>query len=678
MKSLTQRAVACMIVSVFIFSALALMTQNDYCHSASPRVSRVMTITGTPYGGSGDWNTGGSPVVYDGTNLTVYGIITIGAGGLTVRNCVLTIDLATPDEHYIFVNQGFFRAVGATITVSNTTAGHPDSKISANEDHNIFLSNSTIEHFLVEPYAGGDYIDNCTMDSSAIACPVPGNLKNRINISYNDFIFNYQGWVMYGFPLNSVITGNTIHDTCEQGYSGGTNGWIDVFGNGGLSVGSVIIKNHIEANCAFQGIFLSDAKGVYVAFNTIDTVERTWDISEHPGKMCAGIYLALDGTNSSVTRNIIKRVDAWEALNASHAWGNVGVNIGIAGKYDAVHWSITYNQIWFVGAAGPTTCYGIDYQGSHASIDHNNLSWVGVEQGPYSGSNPAGIIIEGDYNGIFGAMNDNHYDYVNSTWNTVDVVNAASNGITYGWGATVDYYVRNCWISNNTVKTVIYNSGGIGVYIHARFIYVLDNHITDVKHDSYGLGMGQDVINSVVSRNHVRVTTPGGYSPAGIPNNLYFGAFCSGDEGYANTLRDCVISHNHMDVDTRVVDGVFYPDYAMMGLNNNTEANRPIFLIDESSIFSFANSTFEVSAVLNGYSVNFTLNGARMNSSRDGVRYVYEQTDGDTWAQFLEVTPNITNWGTSFAVVGFLWVVVFAVLSGAGLLVYLRYGLHGD
>jgi hypothetical protein len=39
------------------------------------------------------------------------------------------------------------------------------------------------------------------------------------------------------------------------------------------------------------------------------------------------------------------------------------------------------------------------------------------------------------------------------------------------------------------------------------------------------------------------------------------------------------------------------------------------------------------------------------------------------------IAPNL---GPAFAVIGFVWVSVFSILAGAGLLVYLRYGLHGD
>ena len=640
MKSKVKVIVGCVLIAIaFLIGSFIPFLNPESSSDSQP--ARISTITGTPYPGSGDWNTGGNPVIYDGTDLTVYGTITTGAGGLTIKNCKLTIDLATPDEHYILVNQGFFRAINAVVTASNTTAGKTDSSISAAENSHIYLSNSTIEHFNVQPYASGDYIDNNTMDSSIISYPVPSNVKNRLNVSYNDFINVAQGYVMYGFPTNSVITGNTVHDTCVQEYSGGTNGWINVFGNGGLSDGSSVIKNYIEANCAYQGITFYDSTDVYVAFNTIDTVERTWNISDHPGKMCAGIYLIGDGTDSLVTRNIVRRVDAWEALNGSHVWGNTGVNIGIAGKYDAIYWQITYNQIWFVGGAGPTTCYGINYQGSHANIDHNNMTWVGVEQGPYSGSNPAGIIVEGDYNGIFGAQDSNHHDYVNSTWNTISTVYAATNGITYGWGATVNDYVRNCWISNNTIGTVIYNSGGIGIYIHARYIHVLDNHVTDVKHDSYGLGMGQDVIYSTMSRNYVHVTDPGGYSPADIANNLYFGAFCSGDEGYATTLQYCVISYNHMTIDTRVIDGVTYPEYAMMGLNDNDGASRPIFIVTEPSLFSYANSTFQIMATFgSSNAAQYTMNGSTIDSNRSGDFYIYDQILPDTWAVLINVTST--------------------------------------
>jgi hypothetical protein len=640
------KVVALAVVGIMIASSIIIFSFNP---EDVPLSAKISTTSGDVWSGShtanGDWYIY-APTVYDGETFQCPGNITIVSGGLTYKNGLLTINVSSQYEHVITVADGaYFTLSESTLRTSNSSTGVPWVKIIAASDGNIRISNSTVKHFKIEPYASNDWIDNSTLHASKIDCLVGGLYKSRINISYNSIDGLVSGQAISGgFPRNSNITGNTIEANCSQTYQAGGPGWINVLGPYvGQSRGTHVIKNQIKATVRYVGIYLTEANLINVSRNTIDKVARNSNGTYVPG-ICAGIFFRGEGYWSTIDNNTIKRITGDPTVG-----GYSGFNIGIAGFVDAIHWNIYYNKIWRIGSAENNSCLGIDYQGSHAEIKGNNISYVGLDQGP-AYINTAGIIVENngmDAGGVYDPGNYNllNCEYVNTTYNVIDRVQQASNGIAYGWAQSATRNVTKGIIANNTIGTTYVGSGGIGVYIHVSHIQVLDNTITSVNHDSYGIGVATDAKYITVSRNDIHVVSlnlvnyGGDYYGEGV-SNWSEAAIMMGSETYMDTLEGCIFSYNHIEVDDRSNGPGLLP-YSDYIIHYCAEADpMPVFIITEPANFVFINSTLDLYVVTGiNYRAHFDFPPeGSSNGSYTGSSYHWNYTGVQGYYIFLNVT----------------------------------------
>ena len=76
---ITSIIIALAIATVFLLSSLApfLASSNATIGDSQPIKANIQTATGDVYGGSGEWNID-EPTVYDGTDVTVHGNLSIG------------------------------------------------------------------------------------------------------------------------------------------------------------------------------------------------------------------------------------------------------------------------------------------------------------------------------------------------------------------------------------------------------------------------------------------------------------------------------------------------------------------------------------------------------------------------------------------------------------------------
>jgi hypothetical protein len=397
--------------------------------------------------------------------------------------------------------------------------------------------------------------------------------------------------------------------------------------------------------------------------------------------MNAGIFLSGEGSWSSVDNNTIRHVTGFPTQG-----GYTGFNIGIAADYRAAHWNITHNGIWRVGSAENNSCLGIDYEGSHANIRGNNLSYVGLDQGP-AYINTAGIIVENNFMGVYDpgfAFNALNCKYVNTTYNVIDRVQQSSNGITYGWSLD-GHNVTLGEVAHNRIGVTYAGSGGIGIYVHVSHINVHHNTISSIYHDSYGIGVADDAKYITVSYNDLHVVSlyltnyAGDYYGEGV-SAWSEGAIMMGSELSMDTLAGSIFSYNHITIDDRSngPGKYLYSDYVIHYCSGLTTANRPIFILSESATFAYIETKLLVEVEAPGSNIRFFMNDTMVYGPKTGGASWGQDANDDSW-QYLSVRISEPSWGSQFAVIGIIWVVVFAVLLSGGLLASLNYVLkHGD
>jgi hypothetical protein len=527
---------------------------------------------------NGNWLVQNATVI-TGENVACTGNIYInGSGSLTIKSGTLTMSEGSQYEHVIYENvagaAGFFKLDHAYLTSNFSVAGAPWIKITAAFNAHIYISNSTVNHTYVLNCGTDDYLDNSTMHASYWEENTATG-KLRFNVSGNHFN-GYTGPTYVAVcSANSKVTGN-VFDSMTQTEDANYPGVIYINGGANTQAGSTrVIKNHFVQTVTVTGIYLSGADAVTVSDNVFENVSSARP--EGPVVPAFGIGLSAQGAESIIENNTFKAIET-----TGLAYSESG---GIFADNGARNYTIQYNDFWKVKKyANCWDAFAVHYGGKYTEIKRNHIFNV-------SGTSDDGFGMS-DGIGIAGSAITSH-SYANISWNTIDRLDRASNGIVFSGRS----YGR---IDNNTIHTISNMSNGMGVYIAdaehgtASYVDMMDNVITDLHRDSCGIIITHNASYDRALRNTVHISAQGTDNyPEGAAILVCGESFVAGAYVGASWTGDgCLVANNTITNDN--ADNDTYPEYLIWDANLVTKGPVLRLYLNEDSRIECNNATFNL------------------------------------------------------------------------------------
>jgi len=571
------KIIASGIMLIMIISTLMIIVPNQ--------VSATPSATGDTYNApyidsNGNWLIGNA-TVYDGINILVTGNIYINAtGSLTITKCTLTMTETSQYEHGIYLaplagSPDFFKVTYGKLDTTNNVTGLPWAIVQSTWARNIYISNSTINHYKFLTAGFNDYFDNSTFHASLIyeqsATPFTG-----MNISHNKFENITDSCTIYLTNANSIITENLFIDITDS-YFPDAPAMITTFGGVNAQGDDIrIIKNHLAYSVHWFGIYADYISHITISQNTFDRIDSRTTLQQ--GFRALGILLngegekQTTGERSSIDNNTIKLIQGTANYFESGGIGTTSM---------AKHYDIHNNHIWNT-IKGPDPCYdsmAIGYGGSYARIFNNYIGNVsGISDDIYGMG--IGIIVSGATS-----------TYVNVSYNHINKIENASNGIIFT-GCT------HSIMDNNTIELVSNQSVGMGAYFITSNCTIIDNKINNLYVNSAGYILTNRAIYIKIINNYVRVM------PSELTSWEETGAFCIVGEswvGGASWTGDGSLIANNTIINN--YNGL-YNEYIIWDTYLTTKGTNLVVIIKENSNIKYINATFTLIMHKNSYIPN--------------------------------------------------------------------------